>query len=220
MSKKKKIVKKTKKTAKTPNTINGVDEAEFLIVLENISKRLANKFKFGYHDYEDMKQQASIFAIEGLEKYDHSRPLENFLWTHVRNRLFNYKRNNYKRPDPPCLKCPLYDKLYQQSNNQCIKYLNKNDCDLYNSWDKRNNSKKNLMSLTSIDNEKIEINQNIMEYDDILLKELIDILDNKLFAPDIREIYLRLKNNCNISKADVKKLIVYIKDNNLYDIEE
>jgi translation initiation factor 1 (eIF-1/SUI1) len=47
MNKKKKIVKKTKKTAKTPNTINGVDEAEFLIVLDNISKRLANKFKFG-----------------------------------------------------------------------------------------------------------------------------------------------------------------------------
>ena len=39
-----------------------------------------------------MKQQAAIFALEGLEKYDNKRPLENFLWTHVRNRLFNYKR--------------------------------------------------------------------------------------------------------------------------------
>ena len=71
----------------------GVDEKDFLRVLDNISKRLAYKFRFAYHNFDDMKQQAAIFAIEGLEKYDNSRPLENFLWTHVRNRLFNYKRN-------------------------------------------------------------------------------------------------------------------------------
>ena len=59
----KKITKRKKKTT----LANGVSEQEFLIVLENISKRLGHKFKFGYHSYEDMKQQAAIFALEGLE---------------------------------------------------------------------------------------------------------------------------------------------------------
>ena len=101
---------------------NNVTEEEFLQVLENISKRLAHKFKFGYHTYEDMKQQAAIFALEGLEKYDNSRPLENFLWTHVRDRLFNYKRDNFQRPDKPCLTCPFYDPMNKQSFNQCAKF--------------------------------------------------------------------------------------------------
>jgi len=88
---------KKKKTNPKKTLKNKVTEEEFLRVLDNISKRLGHKFKFGYHDFDDMKQQASIFALEGLEKYDNSRPLENFLWTHVRNRLFNYKRNNYQK---------------------------------------------------------------------------------------------------------------------------
>ena len=69
--------KKKKKKTKLPNN---VDEAEFLAVIENISRRLGHKFKFGYHSFEDMKQQCAIFALEGLEKYDNKRPLENFLW--------------------------------------------------------------------------------------------------------------------------------------------
>ena len=70
------------------------DEA-FLEALNIVTKRLVYKFKFGYHEIEDMKQQAAVFAIEALEKYDHKRPLENFLWVHVRNRLFNFKRDNF-----------------------------------------------------------------------------------------------------------------------------
>jgi len=64
----------SKKKTTLPNNVN---EEEFLTVLENISKRLAYKFNFGYHSIEDMKQQAAIFALEGLKKYDNSRPLEN-----------------------------------------------------------------------------------------------------------------------------------------------
>jgi len=67
---------KKKPKKKAPNLHNKVTEQEFLEVLENISKRLGHKFKFGYHSYEDMKQQAAIFALEGLEKYDNTRPLE------------------------------------------------------------------------------------------------------------------------------------------------
>jgi DNA-directed RNA polymerase specialized sigma subunit len=118
---KKKKPQKSPKTPKSNSSLpHGVSEEEFLTVLDNISKRLGHKFKFGYHNFDDMKQQAAIFALEGLEKYDKKRPLENFLWTHVRNRLFNYKRDNYQRPDKPCLSCPLYDPHCKKSNNQCL----------------------------------------------------------------------------------------------------
>ena len=156
------------KKKKTIANNNKVSESEFLEVLDNISKRLVHKFKFGYHDIDDMKQQAAIFALEGLEKYDNSRPLENFLWTHVRNRLFNYKRNNYQRPDKPCLNCPLYDPTYRNSTSQCSKYNNKKNCELYAAWSNRNENKKNIMQPSYIDYDiehKNDLEHLIQKYD-------------------------------------------------------
>jgi DNA-directed RNA polymerase specialized sigma24 family protein len=195
MKKKKKITKKQ------------VDENELLKVIDIITKKLAYKFKFGYHDIEDMKQQISIFAIEGLKNYDHKRPLENFLWTHVRNRLFNYKRDNYQRPDKPCYTCPLYDK----TSKLCTKYSNKNDCDLYSKWLDRNQNKKNLMHLTTIDELK--------DYGNIFFDssatpdqtETLRIIENNLIG-EYRTIYLKLKNGSKINKLDKTKLLNKIQE--------
>lgn len=200
--------KKQKQKQAKISTNNKVSETEFLKVLENISKRLVHKFKFGYHDVDDMKQQAAIFALEGLEKYDHSRPLENFLWTHVRNRLFNYKRNNYQRPDKPCLDCPLYDPDRKISINQCSKYSNKQNCEPYASWSNRNESKKNIMQ------------PNYIDYDmphkdslDLLIQnnEIISFLDENIHA-DYRENYLRLKHGERVTKNKVIKLQKHIQE--------
>jgi hypothetical protein len=195
MKKKKKITKKQ------------VDENELLKVIDIITKKLAYKFKFGYHDVEDMKQQISIFAIEGLKNYDHKRPLENFLWTHVRNRLFNYKRDNYQRPDKPCYTCPLYNK----ASKLCTKYSNKNDCELYSKWLDRNQSKKNLMYLTTIDELK--------DYGNIFFDssatsdqtEILHIIENNLIG-EHRTIYLKLKNGTKINKSDKTKLLNKIQE--------
>jgi hypothetical protein len=203
------MTKKKKKTQKILN--NGVTEEEFLEVLNNISKRLVHKFRFGYHDIDDMKQQAAIFAMEGLEKFDNTRPLENFLWTHVRNRLFNYKRNNYQRPDKPCLSCPFYDLLYKESNNQCSKYKNKDDCELYFSWSERNNSKKNIMTFQSIEN-TFEKEDHKDPLDIIKNKEIISYLDNNIVKPEFRENYLRLKNGLKLNKPLLEKLKNHIME--------
>lgn len=202
MKKKKKKKKITKKK---------VSEEELLIVIDNISKKLAYKFKFGYHDIEDMKQQISIFALEGLENYDHKRPLENFLWTHVRNRLFNYKRDNYRRPDKPCYSCPLFD----AKSSLCTKYGDKNECDLYYNWSQRNDNKKNLMHLTTID--EIKNYGNVFSSNDdefldfISNKEIIDLIENNLID-DERMIYLKLKNGSRITTVEKTKLLQKIKD--------
>ena len=85
----------------------GMTEKEVLDVIDIAVRRLAYKFRFGYHTVEDIKQEGRFVALKALKKYDSSRPLENYLWTAVRNGLFNNKRDNYERPDLPCKNCPL-----------------------------------------------------------------------------------------------------------------
>lgn len=203
-----------KKRNKKTKTIS-VDENEFLKIVDIISKKLAYKFKFGYHDYNDMKQQISIFALEGLKNYDHKRPLENFLWTHVRNRLFNYKRDNYQRPDKPCLTCPLYDKGCKQTSSGCLEYSNKNDCELYSSWLNRNSTKKNLMYLHTIDEVKnygsAFVSDDNLFMDQISTSEIIKLIDQHLVGEE-RTIYLKLKAGSKIPKADMTKLSIKLKE--------
>lgn len=192
-----------------PKLPHGVTEADFLVVLDNISKRLGHKFRFGYHDFDDMKQQAAIFAMEGLEKYDNTRPLENFLWTHVRNRLFNYKRNNYQRPDKPCFTCPFFDKTYQCSSNQCSEYIDKAECKLFSAWSLRNEAKKNIMQPSCLDHDNS--NPPDLFFSATQNQELIKILDEHIQA-DFRENYLKLKHGIKINKTHLSKLQKHISE--------
>jgi len=158
-----------------------------------------------------MKQQAAIFALEGLENYDSSRPLENFLWTHVRNRLFNFKRDNYYRPDNVCIGCPLFDPKYKKSTNQCAKYKNKLDCGIYSQWINRNTLKKNLMQPTSIDNTEHELKSKSTIFDFISNNELINLIETKIHIK-YRETYLKLKGGSKVHKQDMIQLQNHIKE--------
>lgn len=188
---------------------NKVNETEFLEVWEKISKKLGYKFKFGYHSHEDMKQQAAIFALEGLKNYDKSRPLENFLWTHVRNRLFNYKRDNYQRPDKPCLTCPFFQ---PKSSHDCSEFSNKNDCSLFNSWSTRNDAKKNIMKPIAIDN--VSENNREIAKDDFLSnignKEILNLIDKNVSVKN-RPIFLKVIGGSKVPKTELKKLINEIR---------
>lgn len=207
--------KKIKTNKKKKNNKLTVDENEFLNVVDIIAKKLAYKFKFGYHDFDDMKQQISIFALEGLKNYDHKRPLENFLWTHVRNRLFNYKRDNYQRPDKPCINCPLYDPHCKKNSSGCEQYSNKEDCSLYENWLNRNNTKKNLMHLTTID--EVKDYGNVFDSEENLLintianNEIFNLIEKHLNG-EYRTIYLKVRNGSKVNRNDMTKLTNKIKD--------
>lgn len=190
-------MKKTKK-------LNGINEQEFLTAIKNITTKLAYKFRFGYHDIEDMKQQATIFALESLDKYDKSRPLENFLWTHIRNRLFNFKRDNYQRPDKPCISCEHYDANKQYSVSECKLYSDKTCCDLYTCWFNRNNAKKNIMDTVNIDQIPLSSKNNDLKHD-ISNNEIVKILDENI-PHQYREIYLKLKHGSKVNNSDRKIL--------------
>lgn len=211
MNKKKKTIIQ-KKTTPHKFSHPTVSESEFVTVWEKISKKLGYKFKFGYHSHEDMKQQAAVFALEGLKNYDNKRPLENFLWTHVRNRLFNYKRDHYQRPDKPCLSCPFYKPKDSTSTSQCSEFTNKNDCSLYSSWAQRNDSKKNIMKPIALDsltdNTNELINNNLLN--NISNQEIINLIDKNISIKN-RPIFLRLRGGSKVPKAQLKKLIVEIQ---------
>lgn len=77
----------------------GLSEEEVVGAITKIAHRLAPKYTFASYAVEDIEQEAFLIGIAGLEKYDPSRPLENFMYTHISNRLKTFKRDNYYRLD-------------------------------------------------------------------------------------------------------------------------
>jgi hypothetical protein len=186
-------------------------EDEVLVIIERIANRLWYKFKFGYHDKEDMMQQARLHAVKVLNdgRYDEKRPLENFLYTCVHNRLFNDKRDNYERPDKPCLKCPL-DSFH---NNECVTYSNILDCEWYDSWYKRNFSKKNIMKPIGIDGVNDEREANMRSYDklttNVMCREIIELIDREI-PNDMRHDWKRMMTGAKLPKNHRVKLVQQI----------
>ena len=182
-----------------------LSEQQIIEIIDKIASRLGPKFRFGYHTNEDMKQQASLFAWDGMVAWDGVRPLENFLWVHVRNRLYNFKRNNYGRPEKPCEHCPLkaYDPNCKKSTSGCTKFENLMDCGLYKGWTDRNASKRNLMSSYSV---IFEQPQDIDASDIVFKRDLFDLLDRQM-PVYLREDWIRLTNNLKISKIRRQKIL-------------
>src|SRR5947209_7039434 len=120
-------------------------ESEIIRIIQEVSHALAPSYRFGYHTLQDIEQQGIIEALEVLSsnKYNQSRPLENFLHVHLRNRLSNYRRKHYMRFEAPCSCCdPL-----QPPASPCQKWLD---------WKNRNIARQNLMrplDMTNVDDE-------------------------------------------------------------------
>jgi hypothetical protein len=184
-------------------------EKQVVQIINGIANRLAGKFKFGYHDIEDMRQQARLFAWEGLENYDGVRPLENFLWTHVRNRLYNFKRNNFGRPDKPCDNCPFFDISHQNSRGYgCKAYSDEMECDLYAGWLKRSTSKRNIMHTAKLD---MDIRHTAKFEEAFADRQIFDLIDQEIPVFQ-REDWIRFLNNLKLPKARREKIRQTIRD--------
>lgn len=187
-----------------------MDDEKVIEILDRIADRFAAKFKFGYHDIDDMKQQARLFALEALPRYTESKgPLENFLSVHVRNRLINFKRDNYHRFQAPCIQCPFYDPECHKSTNQCAEFEDKMECDKWNQWILRNNSKRSIMSPATSENVDYLFGHEVLTdssvADIVANKELLKYIDEKL-PVELRSDYLRLKENLFVSKHRKNKV--------------
>ena len=78
---------------------SNLSEQEVIEVITRVARKLAPKYVFASYEIEDIEQEAFLMGVEGLNRYDSNKPLENFMYTHINNRLKNFKRDNYYRFD-------------------------------------------------------------------------------------------------------------------------
>lgn len=74
-----------------------MEQQEILEIITRVATRLAPKYVFGHYDREDIEQEAILMGFDALKRYDGIRPLENFIYTHISNRLKTFKRDKYFR---------------------------------------------------------------------------------------------------------------------------
>ena len=190
----------------------GVTEIELVALIDRVVNKLAYRFQFGYHDIEDIKQHGRLVALKALSKYDNKRSLYNFLWTVVRNGLFNYKRDNFERPDKPCVDC-----IDGVGEDGCLRYSDKCKCRWHRCWIQRNNAKKNLMQPIELSlvvdgdhsEESMKVYCNVEEK--LSTNEIIDIIDAAI-PSFLRKDWLLLKQDMPIPKYRRQKLHKYIQE--------
>lgn len=184
-------------------------EAQVLCAIKRVVNILSTSFKFGYYDVEDIRQEATIFGIQGMEKYDESRPLENFLYTHIRNRLINFKRDKFRRNDPPCPSC--HNAIAGATNHPDKQY-----CEKYTCWRKRNMSKQNIMNpldISNISDEKesrTRMPSSVVE--DVERSELLKEIDREL-PVELRSTYLQMRDGASVPKPkrlEVERAVMMI----------
>lgn len=190
----------------------GYTEQEVLDIIENIVNRLAYKFVFGYFDVDDIKSRGRELAIKKLadESFDGKRPLENFLYIHIKNRLGNDKRDLYERKTPPCVKCPFFDKSYP---NECAAFSDKMECDKWKNFVNRNNDKKGLMKPANIEDtsEELYLSCTTDVLEDMSNVEIMELIDKEI-SIELRPLLIKLRNGIKLVKTDYKKLFEEVKN--------
>ena len=64
-----------------------------------VVNRISARYTFHGYELDDIKQEAFIICMDAMDRYDPTRPLENFLSVHLSNRLKNFVRDNYYTKD-------------------------------------------------------------------------------------------------------------------------
>lgn len=86
------VGRRRKSGMKIPKNMTEQDVIDQINIVVN---RMSSRYTFHGYEVEDIKQEAFIICMDALERYDHNRPLENFLAVHLSNRLKNFVRDNF-----------------------------------------------------------------------------------------------------------------------------
>jgi DNA-directed RNA polymerase specialized sigma24 family protein len=182
----------------------GMTEEQLIEIVDSIIKRLSSTYSFGYYQSQDIAQECWLLAIDGLERYDGERCLENFLFIHIKNRLLNLKRNKFSRNDIPCKKCPHY-RPKEYFDDKCDFFEKRMDCKEFATWKQRNHLKRELCS----SNYNVDTYDNLDAQADVEqeteINELRALIDKKLDI-NLRADYLKMRAGVTIPKAK-KELI-------------
>jgi hypothetical protein len=175
-------------------------EEQIAEILNRVAGLIAYKFRFSYHEPDDVRQQAIIFGIEALERYRPEKgTLDGFLYHHMRVRTINHIRDTFQRNDPPCKKTCHVGRFCSGQK----------ECDRYLAWRRRNKRKQNVILPIDISNLNDENEKNTRLSDFTAKKfeenELLTLIDEHL-PVDLRGYWLRLR--AGVSVPRVKKIAV------------
>lgn len=78
---------------------------EQLRVIEECALQVSSANWIPGYDTEDIRQEAIIIGIKGIEKYNGKIPLDKYLSNHMRHRLRSLRREKYIKPGCDCGQC-------------------------------------------------------------------------------------------------------------------
>ncbi|MBY0525583.1 MAG: hypothetical protein K2R98_19415 [Gemmataceae bacterium] len=178
----------------------GKTEQEVMAAIEKAVNILAPSFVFGYMDLDDIKQTARMYGLQCLRQYDSSRPLDNFVYSHIKNRLINYKRDNLRRNDAPCRECHAAS----MTGSPFSHHTDSLPCQKYRAWKSRNDNKANIMHPLDLDFIADEREPNTRQESEVEseveTKELLRLIDMNLDV-DLRATFLQMKAGQSVPKA-------------------
>ena len=186
----------------------GKTQEEVLDEIKTVCRSISTQINFGYYDKEDIEQEGIILGITVLGDYDFERPLANFIYTHVRNRILNLQRKLLTRTDPPCLLC-------HQSISGHSGHTDGKMCDSYKKWHKLNFTKRSLM-------EPMELEEGIAKDTVSDLSETKDLITkiDSLLPIYLRASYLRMRAGENVPEnikeqvEDFVRELIYQEEDN------
>lgn len=191
----------------------GYTEDRVLSDIEYVATKLSRHFKFGYYTQDDIKQEGCVFALGGLKKYNPKKEtsLRTFLYTHVRNRFINLRRNQCFTQSNPCLSCGFYDADNLGCTDKCREFENKTYCQEYTKWLAVSKSKSILMCdgfSQSDNNLDVVVNSDALEH--MCNQEILNTI-NANMSSAMREDYCRFLQGARLSNNRKQKLISFIK---------
>jgi DNA-directed RNA polymerase specialized sigma24 family protein len=184
-----------------------VSEDQVVQAINKVVAILAPSFVFGCYGLDDIKQEGRVFGLQAMAKYDPSRPLENFLYSHIRNRLINLRRDKYHRNDPPCKLCQeaVANRTAHPDGRYCAKFL---------AWRKRNAAKANLMRPLDLEHVSDETEKNARRESDVVegaeVREALKLIDEGL-PVELRATYLQMRAGQAVSKARKEQVVHAIR---------
>ena len=172
-------------------------------LIQRVAKRLSEKYTFGYYSPEDIEQEAFIFAMESLPRFNPEiSSLETFLFIHISNKLKTFKRDRYYRKDFVCRYCGRKDPNCEYCQRRTWKL----------------EAKKHLMEPIDIDNINADYEKNMYIHSDLLsnmeFREIINAINENLDI-SLREDYLRMLEGVSIprqKKSLIEDTIIGILD--------
>jgi hypothetical protein len=171
----------------------GLTEQKILDAVRRSLDLLAPQFAFGPYGVEDIEQEGYRIVLEVLDRggYDSSRPFENFIYVHLKNRLINFRRDRYRRADAPCRRCHAGD-FCTGAREPCPRYA---------AWAARNEAKANLLRPMSFDPCCDEVHRQCPPAaEDATLRDALAKVDREL-PVGLRESYLRMRAGVSLPKA-------------------